>query len=178
MSAIPTKCTCEHAGSCPFCKMIAWGLQSEVSQRNPRIRVPDADDVGSFASKGRSNSARAKRKARHTRIVKERERYAAAKAARVARALALGTSSKWGEISPEQVQSAAAQCDAAHRHAPMTDTLRRHLEGYLRRNEGLALILIDVPNVDDTTTDDDYRDKIARPAYLTRSAPWTTREGD
>jgi hypothetical protein len=176
MSVIPTKCACEHAGSCPFCKMIAWGLQAEVSQRDPRTRVPDADDVGSFASKGRSNSARAKRKARHTRIVKERERYAAAKAARVARALALGISSKWGELSPEQVQSAAAQCDAAHRHAPMTDTLRRHLEGYLRRNEGLALIVVDAPKAYDDTADDGYRDKIARPAYLTRSAPWTGRD--
>lgn len=173
MSVIPTNCTCSHAGSCPFCKMIAWGLKSEADadkQRNPRTRAPDADDVGSFASKGRSNSARAKRKARHTRIVKERERFAAAKAARVAHALALGTSSKWGEISPEQVQSAAAQCDVAHRHAPMTDTLRRHLEGYLRRNEGLALIVVDAVDPD-FNTEKEYREKIARPGYLTRSTP-------
>lgn len=158
---IPKACDCRNLGTCRYCKMLAWSMKHGIVHVQP---PRSAAQQGSYASMGRTNSPSAKRKARLTRIKTEREKFQAAMLA----------SRERSASGDDRATAVLAMLEAAHKVAPMQDTLLRRLSTYLRRSPEVQLLVLDAPDAD--TGEADYRDKIARPAYLTRSSPWTGRD--
>lgn len=129
----------------------------------PYERKPDASDVGGFRSKGRTNSPRAKAKAKKTRLDKSR---AKANAARAARVLQEGTAGA----------AAVAMVAEMRKHAPMSDDLARRFETYLTKHPRIALVVGGCAPVPEMTAQD-YRDKVPmRAEYLTSSTPRLRRQ--
>lgn len=85
MDRLPKACTCLGRGECRVCRSVQWAISSNILDKDdptrlhrPRVKPLDKDDIGGFRSKGRSNSARAKRKAAASRAANAKARTVAA----------------------------------------------------------------------------------------------------